>query len=385
MAFHLKLIQPKQLPAENVTSAEFKPWQNHLINFLQQDVENFRFLPGGMYAEWGAANEIEGNMRVAALAAEDEDLTAINGVVEAVPVKEARKTKLFKIRNAQLGKMLQHIVSFVNYTEADDIDQASTGMEWIFRYLRQHYNIEAKGPNFLKITEHVYKKGTLPQVFYKQFKTSFVNNLRKRGEVMTHKGGKVLTSDEVLSPSFEDAIVLWALEKIDPRLPKKVRKDYEHRLTADTFLIDLQVTIFQSIPTILEELDRQAEVNALTTTGGSQEASLCAARFGNKGNFQRGDWGAGRGSRRGSGRGSGRGYEMKSGPRTFCRVCHAAGKPTHVYKSHNVGTCSFFDGRDRKDLYTSLRAMNLDEQDDEDSDTWTVDTDDLEETKEDPE
>ena len=85
---------------------------------------------------------------------------------------------------------------------------------------------------------------------------------------MTHKGGKVLAADETLSPTFEDAIVLWALEKIDPRLPKKVRKDYEHGLFGDTYLIDLQVTIFQSIHTMLEDLDKQAGLNAIATEVG---------------------------------------------------------------------------------------------------------------------
>ena len=106
---------------------------------------------------------------------------------------------------------------------------------------------------------------------------------------MTHKGGQALTEDEVLSPSFEDAIVLWALEKIDPRLPKKVRKDYEHRLTGNIYLIDLQVTIFQSIPSMLEDLNRQADLQALTI----KDPSLSAVRYNGK-NLPRGG-GGGRG------------------------------------------------------------------------------------------
>ena len=182
MAFHLKLIQPKELPADELSSAEFKPWQNHLINFLQQDVENFRFLKGGKYATWLPANEADDNKRIAALVPNDDDATVIDAGAETAAVKDAKKVRLLNQRNAQLGKMLQHIVSFVHYTEADDIDQSSKSVDWIFQYLRQHYNIEAKGSNFLKITEHSYKSGTLPQVFYKQFRTSFINNLRKQGE-----------------------------------------------------------------------------------------------------------------------------------------------------------------------------------------------------------
>ena len=231
--YQLKLLQPKELPETGVTISQFKPWVNHLRNFLQQDVENSRFLQGGEYENWKAANESANGRRITKISEDDEDIADINSEKDADKKKALTKKLLLK-RNAQLGKMIQHIVSFVNYTEADDIDQSSTSLEWILTYLRQHYNIEARGANFLKITEHCYKSTMLPQVFYKQFRTSFINNLRRKGEVMTHKGGKQLSEDEILSPSFEDAIVLWSLEKIDPRLPKKVRKDYEHRLTGNT-------------------------------------------------------------------------------------------------------------------------------------------------------
>ena len=196
MAFHLKLIQPKELPASGVTAAEFKPWQNHLKNFLQQDVDNFLFLSGGKYSTWLPACENE--RRIDELKEDDEEKLAIDAdEVMTAATKTLKKTKLLDQRNGQLSKMLQHVVSFVHYTEADDIDQSSTSFEWIFSYLREHYDIAAKGSNFLKITEHSFKPGMSHQVFYKQFRTSFVNNLRKTGEKMTHKGGKVLTSDEI--------------------------------------------------------------------------------------------------------------------------------------------------------------------------------------------
>ena len=367
-AFHLKLIQPKELPRDGVTSAEFKPWTNHVINFLQQDVENYRYLKGGRYSTWISIEDSENNKRIADLVAGDEELAVIDAhATENGAQKLARKVKLLNSRNSQLGKLLQHVQSFVHYTEQNDIYLHSTSIEWVFSYLQKHYNIDAKGSNLLKMTDHVYKSGMPYQTFYKQFRTDWVNNLRKDGEVMTHKGGKVMTADEVLSPTFEDAIVLWALEKIDPRLPRKVRKDYEHRLTGDIYLIDLQLTIFQSIPSMLEDFNKQADLSALTVP---KDTSLNAIRpFGGRSGAQRG----------GRGGGSDRGKRTYS--RNFCRVCHAAGKPRHVYQNHNIGACSFFDGRDRKDMYTALKAMNINEQEEEQDDTWEVDEDDLEDAE----
>ena len=88
-----------------------------------------------------------------------------------------KKAALIKItllkRNAQLAKMIQHLVGVVFYTEADDIDILSTCIEWVFQYLRAHYNIESKDTNFLKITDHICKSDMQPQVIYKTFRTSF--------------------------------------------------------------------------------------------------------------------------------------------------------------------------------------------------------------------
>ena len=164
MAFHLKLIQPKVLPASGVTSAEFKPWQNHVVNFLQQDVDNFRFLKNGKYSTWLPLSE--NGRRIDELVLDDEDKVAIEAEENVTnATKTLKKTQLLDKRNGQLSKLLQHIVSFVNYTEADDVDQNSTSMEWIFSYLRETYDIAAKGSNFLKITEHTYKTGVPFQVY----------------------------------------------------------------------------------------------------------------------------------------------------------------------------------------------------------------------------
>ena len=372
--FHLKLIQPKELPEDNLSSAEFKPWTNHLINFLQQDVNNFLYLPGGIYETWKPANEVAGRKRIDLLDEEkDDDVKVIDAGSDNAVSKNAKKAKLLNTRNAQLGRMLQHIVSFVHYNEANDIDMSSTSVEWIFKYLRQHYNIEPKGANFLKITEHSYTSGTLPQVFYKKFRAAFVENLRKQGEVMNHKGGAALTEDETLSPSFEDTIVLWALEKIDKRLPKKVRRDYEHRLSNGTYLIDMQVTIFQSIPTMLEELNKEAELNALTTTS---EEKADHTQLGAVRQYQGYRGGGSSGVGRGRGRGSG--GERRPWSRNFCKVCHTAGKPPSVYQSHNTGYCSSFSNRDRRDMYTALKAMELSNDAEEEEEEWILNRDEIE-------
>jgi hypothetical protein len=343
---HLKLNQPKELGESGVTSVTFKPWRNHVTNFLKQDDAYYNFLPGGdaLYGSWTAAAEDAGGKRISAL--HPSEVAKIDAAVDAGAARVEKSEKLLRTRNNQLARMIQHVASFVFYTEQDDIDQNSTSLTWIFSYLERHYNIEARGANFLNITEHTFTAGTSPQVFYKQFRASFLNNLRKTNDKMEHKGpGKVLTADEGLSPSFEDTIVLWTLEKIDPRLPKKVKKDYEHRLDNATYLIDIQATVFQAIPAMLEDLEKEAGLSAMSAdyakieskydgeTKYEEEYKIAGDTHINavKVNNWRGAGGArgqaGGGGRRGRGGGTGL---RRPWTEKFCRVCHSVGKTCNL-------------------------------------------------------
>ena len=114
----------------------------------------------------------------------------------------------------------------------------------------------------MNLSDHVYKHGTPHQTFYKQYRASFVDNLRRNGDVVKYKNDFVLTEDEKLSPSFENAIVLWTLEKIDPRLPSKVKKNYGYQITGDTTLKDIQPVVFENIPLMLDELDQAQTAKA---------------------------------------------------------------------------------------------------------------------------
>ena len=380
----IKLNQPKELPANGLTTVQFKPWKNHVTTFLMQDPDNQEFLPGGMYEEWIAASDNPdktGEMiSLAQVKAEDmamhermlvpflgevslNDAKTKNDHRELLAeAKEKQKKKLKTARNNQLARMIQHIASFVHYTEQDDIVQNSTSVRWIWMYLEDHYNIAPKGANFLRITKHHYKSGVLPATFYKEFRASFLDNLRKKDEpVGTRKPGAKLKEDEVLSPSFEDAIVLWTLEKIDPRLPMKVSKEYEHRLGQGTYLSDLHSSIFQAIPSMIEDLD-QASGRAIRAQPNVEMDAFNPTVFPDGRRGRSGGGGArGRGAPRGRApRGTARGQARGSGAagrawsEKFCKFCQLAGSAAPVYESHNSRDCSM----------STLRALYLDDEHD---------------------
>ena len=143
------------------------------------------------------------------------------------------KDRLLALRNSQCARFVQLIAVLTYYTEQDDIDQCSTSFDWIMKYLEKHYGIESRGAHFMDIALLVFKKGVPYQTFYKQFRASFLDNLRKKGDKLEYKGDEILTADEKMSPTLESTIVLWALERVDPRLPVKVKKLYGHQMVSN--------------------------------------------------------------------------------------------------------------------------------------------------------
>lgn len=198
-----------------------------------------------IYSVWKA---LQKGKRITKLHADDPDLPDLEKIKDA-DEKKRKKDKLLLKRNSQLQKCIQMIAYFLHYTEVEDVIQRSTSIPWIWNYLRQHYNIESKGVHFLKVAK------ITPQTFYRKLRAAFLDNLRKQGDVIKHDDDKVLQSDEKISPTLEQTIVLWALMMIDKRLPDKVDREFGHLMVGNTTLADLQVQIFQKIPNMLKEMD----------------------------------------------------------------------------------------------------------------------------------
>ena len=347
----LKIRPPEKLPAEGITKISFKVFWNQLRAYLEQDQSNYLFLPDGCYSEWlpGQHNA----KRIASLADDDrENKKLIQAAAQPqrdqrVDLEDAQESLLLK-RNSQLSKFLTLIAVLCHYTEQDDIMQCATSMEWIQKYLQQHYNLECRGEHFLDVLNVVYKSETPYQTFYKQFRAGFLDNLRKRGDRLAYRNDELLTEDENMSPTLEASIVLWALEKIDPRLPKKIKKNYGHQMVGNTCIVALQPTIFQNIGTMINELDEgdyssraqacvtEVECNWMQTRKGfPRQARAISGRGRNASARIRG------GSTRGNAMGA---------RKPFCRICYHSGSSQSVYQSHPISSCSWLTPADRADL-----------------------------------
>ena len=116
----LKLRSPEQLPAHGLTLQQFKPWKNHLRNYLRQDTDNSQFFPGRLYATWQSQEDHED--RLQALNAQDPEAARLHKGPNIQPAQLERDlTDLLERRNAQLAKFLSLITMLCHYTSLNAI------------------------------------------------------------------------------------------------------------------------------------------------------------------------------------------------------------------------------------------------------------------------
>ena len=355
----IKLHPPKELPEEGISAVAFEAWRNQVISFLEQEMINTEFV-SGLYSTWKARNNTTNGRRLSRLFLDDVDKVKLAAKhskdTDGGAAKEAAEAELLLKRNVQLTKCLQLVANLCQYSEQADVMNSSTSLDWIWDHLRKHYNIEVKGSHFLDIASMRPTPGQKPVVFYKRFRCGFLDNMRKKDDKILYNNTR-MTEDEKLSPTFESVILMWALEKLDARLPSKVQKDFGFRLEGDTTLIDLQNVIFQAVPAMIEELDNSAELKAVQIEG--DDAQLCAG--GPRGG--RGGWVGGAQKFRG-GRGGNRGSRRPLGNadrKTGCRICKLAGKTDAVVNSHRIKDCFFFTPQEVAD-FASLNTAEMEEE-----------------------
>jgi len=367
----IKLHPPKELPEEGISAVAFEAWRNQVLSFLEQELINSEFI-SGLYATWRAKNTATGGRRLGRLFNDDVDkvklATKHSKDTDGGTAKEAAEAELLLKRNIQLTKCLQLVANLCQYSEQADVMNSSTSFDWIWDHLRKHYNIETKGSHFLDVASMQPTPGQKPAVFYKQFRCGFLNNLRKAGDEILYNGTK-LSEDEKISPTFESAILMWALEKLEPRLPAKVQKDFGFRMEGNMTLIDLQTVILQAVPAMIEELNSDTELRAVQAEEDPihpvHPAQLSAGG-------PRGGWrGAGAAGRFRGGRGGNRGSRQpfpgsrptgQADTRKGCRVCRLAGKTEAVVNSHTMKTCFFFTPEDHAD-FASLSMDQVEDRD----------------------
>ena len=147
------------------------------------------------------------------------------------------------------------------YTLTNNLDQLCTSFSWLLTHLEQYYHIQKSGAHFLSISDTRFNAADSHENFYMELHAAVKDSLRKQGELLLFRNNEPLVEDEEMSPTLENMVVLLWLERIDPRLPKKVSTTFAHQMVGNTSLRDLQPTICGRLPGLLQELD-EAAVNS---------------------------------------------------------------------------------------------------------------------------
>ena len=109
----------------------------------------------------------------------------------------------------------------------------STSVNQIWQAIRLHFGFQSCGSHFLDFNNICLEPGERSEDLYQRI-NSFVedNLLKSNGSISNH--GDIPASDEDLSPTLENFIVLTWLRLLHPELPALVKQRYGTELRSKT-------------------------------------------------------------------------------------------------------------------------------------------------------
>ena len=89
-------------------------------------------------------------------------------------------------------------------------------LQWVYRIIREDYDIQKKGIHFLNLLDLQYDSETMTLAdFYNQYQTIILTNTGRNSDVIRWNNNTALTADEIIGPTFEDLILLDVIHLID--------------------------------------------------------------------------------------------------------------------------------------------------------------------------
>ncbi|CAH1243309.1 RS1 [Branchiostoma lanceolatum] len=177
---------------------------------------------------------------------------------KAVPEAQ-RRTAAQKAASLEL--MLGQVANFCPVISRNRIVKASTSLTDIWQAIRLHFGFQSTGGYFLDIAKICLEPNERPEDLYQRLTAAVEDNLLTTAGGITHHG-ELVTSDEEVSPSLENMVVLLWLQMLHPGLPAKVKQRYGAELRNKT-LSSIKPEISLSVDTLLAELQDDENVRSL--------------------------------------------------------------------------------------------------------------------------
>ena len=228
---------------ETITS--FEAWRQNLQYTLSLDPNFAPFLIDGV--QWSKKTSTA-------------PLRGFESDNEDVP-EAKRRTAEQKV--TQLELLLGQIANYCPIISRNSIVKSSTSTISIWQAIRSHFGFQSTGAHFLDFNSIRLGPGERPEDLYQRLLSFVDDNLLKANGGIRHHGDHV-TSDEEVSPTTENIIVVTWLRLIHPSLPALVKQRYGTELRSQT-VASLKPEISQALDTLLDEVNSSDDAKVLRT------------------------------------------------------------------------------------------------------------------------
>ena len=235
---------PKQwCLTKNESVNSFENWKQNLTYTLSLDTNFAPFLILG--ASWNKLSR-------------DLPLRGFTDDANDVPVGD-RRTAQQKCNMLHL--MLGQIANYCPVISRNSIVKTSTSIESIWQCIRLHFGFQTTGAHFLDLADIRLGAEERPEDLYQRI-VAFVEDSLLSGHGILHHGDMV-TEDE-MSPTLENFVVLTWLRLIHPDLPKLVKQRYGTELRSRT-LASIKPEISQALDSLLDEIRSSEDAKVMRT------------------------------------------------------------------------------------------------------------------------
>ena len=281
-------------------------------------------------------------------------------------------------RSAQLDLMLGQIANYCPVISRNTIVKNSTSLAQIWQAIRLHYGFQTSGAHILDFAAIRRGANERPEDLFQRLTAVVEDSLLASSCGITHHDVSP-TTDEDLTPTLENFIVLHWLELLHPGLPALVKQRYGPELRSRT-LASLKPEVSQALDSLMAELSTAEDAKILrsaaadlrrtpadlrpyrgrSVSAGVQRSAGQAAQAQLAGSSGRPAAAAAAGSSRCPAR------PPPSG--RSCALCQAAGRPGST--SHYLSRCRYLPEADRRFIMAGARliAFANDEEDCEEDD-----------------
>ena len=129
--------------------------------------------------------------------------------------------------------MLGQIASYCPVISRNSIIKKSTSLSSVWQMIRLHFGYQITGSHFLNFDTITLQSNERPEALYQCLLSFVEDNLLQANGSISHHGAQP-TSDEDLSPSLENLIVLTWLRLLHPALPSLIKQRYGTELRSRT-------------------------------------------------------------------------------------------------------------------------------------------------------